>query len=146
MKQKSLEVVGAVVHGESDGGPAILAFRRRAEKSAGGKWEFPGGKVEHNETQTAALTREIYEELGIDIRVDELVHRASTVVDGRAIDLACYWVTAYQVPTESTDHDAITWVPLADLRALDWAEPDLPVLEVIEETLAEDSRGTFSDT
>lgn len=137
MKQGSLEVVGAVVRGYWRGEPAVLAFRRRQEKPAGGKWEFPGGKVEPDETQPAALAREVFEELGIEVSVGGLVKRACTFVSGREIDLACYWVTANEVPTESSDHDAIRWVTLANLRSLDWAKPDLPALDIVQVALAE---------
>lgn len=145
MKQESLEVVGAVVRGDVQGEPAVLAFRRRAERSAGGQWEFPGGKVERTETQPAALAREIHEELGIEISVGELVTRACTVVSGRVIDLACYWVTAHEVPTDSSDHDAIRWMTLANLRSLNWAKPDLPALDLVEEALIADLQGVQND-
>ena len=144
MKQDVLEVVGAVIRGDVDGAPAVLAFRRRAEKSAGGKWEFPGGKVEQTETQSVALAREIREELGIEVGVGPLVARARTPVGSRVIDLACYWVTVQEVPTESSDHDVIQWVTSADLRTLDWAEPDLPAVEVIEVAMSEDRGGAHN--
>jgi len=145
MKQDVLEVVGAVIRGDVDGAPAVLAFRRCAEKSAGGKWEFPGGKVEQTETQSAALAREIREELGIEICVGQLVARACTPVDSRVIDLSCYWVTVQEVPTESSDHDAIQWVTLANLCTLDWAEPDLPAVEAIEAAMSEGLGGAHNN-
>lgn len=135
MENKPIEVVGAVFRGEAQGTPAVLAFRRRLDKSAGGKWEFPGGKVEGRETQNSALVREIREELGINANVGELVVRASTEVGDRTIDLACYWATTVELPTTSSDHDAIQWVTVTNLRKMDWAEPDLPAVEAIETIL-----------
>ncbi|MFP3395958.1 (deoxy)nucleoside triphosphate pyrophosphohydrolase [Brevibacterium sp. H602] len=135
MEHSYLEVVGAVFSGDSQGEPAVLAFRRAADRSAGGKWEFPGGKVEPTETQPSALVREIREELGIKVSVGGLVARASTEVDGRVIDLACYWATANELPTASSDHDAIRWVTVSTLHEVDWAEPDLPAVEAIEAIL-----------
>lgn len=140
MENKPIEVVGAVFRGDAQGLPAVLAFRRRMDKSAGGKWEFPGGKVEGCETQVAALVREIREELGIRASVGELVVRASTEVGDRTIDLACYWAVSWDQPTISSDHDAIQWVTATNLRELDWAEPDLPAVEVIEEILTAELR------
>lgn len=139
MEHSSLEVVGAVFRGDPQGEPAVLAFRRRAGRSAGGKWEFPGGKVEPSETQPSALVREIREELGIKVSVGELVVRASTEVDGRIIDLACYWATANELPTTSSDHDAIRWVTVTSLREVDWAEPDLPAVNAIEAIMNSDA-------
>src|SRR5699024_7757307 len=137
MKQDVLEVVGAVIRGDVDGAPAVLAFRRCAEKSAGGKWEFPGGKVEQTETQSAALAREIREEIGIEICVDQLVARACTPVDSRVIDLSCYWVTVQIFPTAVIDHAAILWVTLSNLWTLDSAEPALADDEAIDVVMSE---------
>ncbi|GLB64144.1 (deoxy)nucleoside triphosphate pyrophosphohydrolase [Dietzia sp. NCCP-2495] len=122
---KTITVVGAVFSSSE----AVLAFRRNADRSAGGQWEFPGGKVEPNETPEEALRREILEELGLDVTVGPLIDRSSTVVGENTIDLACYHVSTDQYPTESSDHDKIVWQPLNKIDQLDWAKPDLPTIE-----------------
>lgn len=135
MTLKPLEVVGAVIRGEVGGKPAVLAFRRSRHKAAAGFWEFPGGKVEADETPEAALVREIREELGVQARVGQLVVRATTLANDRPIDLACYWVSVDTSPSESSDHDAIQWVRAHELRTLRWAEPDLPAISILETQL-----------
>lgn len=125
---KTITVVGAVFT-SNDG---VLAFRRSAGKAAAGKWEFPGGKVEANESPTQALQREILEELGIEIQVGQLIDRSSTVVGENTIDLACYHVESASFPSASSDHDSIVWQPLSSLRELDWAEPDWPTIAKLE--------------
>lgn len=122
-----ITVVGAIF----SRGEQILACRRAPHKAAAGKWEFPGGKVEGGEQPQVALARELEEELGIRAEVGELLVRETTPASGTAIDLACYWVTAAEAPVASADHDALIWVDRAEIASLDWAEPDLPAVELL---------------
>ena len=120
-----LEVVAAVMIRDA----RALACRRAPHKPGAGTWEFPGGKVEAGERHEAALVREIREELGIDVAVGALVDRSEVPVGDRVIDLACYRVAPLgPLPTASTDHDELRWVPLADLGDLGWSAPDLPAV------------------
>ncbi|MCJ1702777.1 (deoxy)nucleoside triphosphate pyrophosphohydrolase [Rathayibacter sp. VKM Ac-2926] len=123
-----LEVVAAVI--ESDG--RILACRRRPEKDAGGKWEFPGGKVEAGETHEQALAREIREELGVDIEVGDLLTTDVTITSTLTIRLSCFWAKLRgDHPTVSIDHDAMTWTPYAELADHEWAPADLPAVALL---------------
>lgn len=124
---KTITVVGAVFTNED----SVLAFRRSPERPAGGKWEFPGGKVEQGETPEEALQREIHEELGLQISVGRLIDRSSTVVGENTIDLACYLVDSEEYPSSSSDHDQIMWQPYPAIRDLDWAEPDVPAIDAL---------------
>lgn len=120
-----LRVVAAVIFD----GDRVLACRRRAEKSAGGKWEFPGGKIEVGELPAEALHREIAEELSTDIRVLGELTTDDTVVGDLTIRLICLRAELVgSPPSSSTDHDRMEWVAADDLKGLDWAEPDLPAV------------------
>ncbi len=113
-------------------GPHVLACRRRAEKDAGGKWEFPGGKVEPGESAADALAREIREELSVDIEVGDELTTDDTPVGARVIRLVCLRATlAGPRPIASTDHDRLAWMLPRDLDGLDWAEPDLPAVALL---------------
>lgn len=122
-----IEVVAAVFYRDGE----VLACRRAPGKSAAGKWEFPGGKIDDDETPEIALVREIREELEISISVDGLVDRTVTPVGDLDIDLACYLVSFTEVPTHSSDHDELRWIPVDALSSLDWAAPDLPAVEIL---------------
>lgn len=122
-----IEVVAAVFYRDGE----VLACKRAPGKSAAGKWEFPGGKIDDDETPELALAREIQEELGISISVDGLVDRTVTPVGDLDIDLACYLVSSAEVPSHSSDHDELRWLPVDALPSLDWAAPDLPAVAVL---------------
>lgn len=122
---KMLEVVAAVIQD----GDQFLVCRRRAGKAAGGRWEFPGGKVEDGESAADALRREIQEELAIGIRVLGELTTDDTLVGDVVIRLTCLRAELDGPrPIESTDHDSLAWVAADDLDQLDWAEPDLPAV------------------
>lgn len=120
-----IEVVAAVIEHEG----MFLACRRRPDKAAGGKWEFPGGKIEPGETNEAALVREIQEELGTAIDVIGPLRTDDTTVGNNIIRLVCLRAQLRgDVPTDSSDHDELRWVSRSDLSGLDWAAPDLPAV------------------
>jgi len=124
----ALQVVAAVII--RDG--RVLACRRNPDRSAGGLWEFPGGKVEAGESPEDALVREIREELRVDIEVGELIHRGVKRVGSVSVDLSSYAAKLTDaVPIDSTDHDALRWLGTGELPFLEWAIPDRPVVEVL---------------
>jgi mutator protein MutT len=79
--------VGAIIR--DDGGRLFLAQRGPKAQNERGLWEFPGGAVEFGETLRDALAREIYEEYGIVIRVEDLL----TVTDHILPDERQHWVS-----------------------------------------------------
>ncbi|MBT2484278.1 MULTISPECIES: (deoxy)nucleoside triphosphate pyrophosphohydrolase [unclassified Microbacterium] len=124
-RERVVEVVAAVI--EHDG--RVLACRRRPKKAAGGKWEFPGGKIEPHETPESALVREIQEELSIGIEVVSRLRTDETQVGDSVIRLICLRARLTgDAPTVSLDHDELRWLAPESLPELDWAAPDLPAV------------------
>ncbi|GAB3556296.1 (deoxy)nucleoside triphosphate pyrophosphohydrolase [Spelaeicoccus albus] len=120
-----ITVVGAIM--TRDG--KIFAARRNPDRSAGGLWEFPGGKIERAEQPEAALRREVDEELGIRVRVGALASRHTTTVGTALIDLACYWAQlGSDDPKSSTDHDEMGWFTPEQLYSLKWSPADVPII------------------
>jgi len=127
-----VRVVGAIIRRDN----TVFAARRNPERSAGGLWEFPGGKIEPDETPEQALRRELLEELSIDVSVGALVDRSVSEISGLVIELSCYATTLRGPdPTSSTDHDALHWVDLDRLHTLGWAPGDVPIIERLPKLL-----------
>ena len=115
-----IRVVCAVVVRD---GHVFVARRGPAMRHAG-TWEFPGGKVEADEDDAAALVRELAEELAWRVRVGARVGEGTT---GR-VHLVGYLCEAEGEPRPG-EHDTVAWVLPAELPALEWAPADGPVVE-----------------
>ncbi|MEZ5552364.1 MAG: (deoxy)nucleoside triphosphate pyrophosphohydrolase [Pseudomonadales bacterium] len=119
-----INVVCAII--ERDG--KILVAKRPSDKSMGGKWELPGGKIEPGEDPQAAIAREIREELGCGLAVlAELAPHEHQYADFaiRLIPLLCRTTDGDPKPLE---HEEILWAGREELMRLDWAEADIPVV------------------
>ncbi|MEM1084257.1 MAG: (deoxy)nucleoside triphosphate pyrophosphohydrolase [Verrucomicrobiota bacterium] len=107
----------------------LLACRRPEGKHLGGKWEFPGGKVEDGEGATDALIRELAEELAI--RVETGLALEPVVHDyGRGpIRLIPFLCRIVEGEPTALEHAELRWCRANDLPSLDWAEADRPILD-----------------
>ncbi|WP_257440829.1 (deoxy)nucleoside triphosphate pyrophosphohydrolase [Nocardioides daeguensis] len=126
-----IDVVGAVIVQDS----LVLCAQRGPGGEAGGRWEFPGGKVEPGEDPRAALAREIHEELGCLVEVGDPVTTTRYVGSSVVIVLSTYWCRVVSGTPAPTEHAAIRWLPAAQLGELDWAPADLPAVAMVEGTL-----------
>ena len=107
----------------------VLVAQRSATQSLPLKWEFPGGKIEPGESQTEALVREIREELGVGITVGKAMTPVSYNYPEFSITLCpliCRLTSGKAAPHE---HAALAWCSADELRELDWAPADRPVME-----------------
>lgn len=115
----------------------VLAARRTTPPEAAGRWEFPGGKVETGESASAALVREIAEELGCTIEVDAWLAGAVPIGDTHELTVATARLVA-GVPTPH-EHDAVRWLAPEELDDVDWLDPDRPFLPELRERLLDGS-------
>ena len=121
----SIHVVAAVVRAQGN----YLCARRKPEKSMGGLWEFPGGKVEPGELPGTALARELVEELNLTVTVGE---KLGETITGIAPEILLEFYECEfpsQIEVQSTDHDLIVWLPREELLSLEWAPADLPFVQ-----------------
>lgn len=108
----------------------ILVGRRRADQPHALKWEFPGGKMEPQESAKAALTRELNEELGIDaLPGPELTRYEFTYPGKKPILLIFIEVNVWHGEIENRIFESLEWALPARLRDYDFLEGDAPFLE-----------------
>jgi 8-oxo-dGTP diphosphatase len=124
-----IDVVAAVLVNEEG---KILIARRKREKSLGGYWEFPGGKIEPGEDPKESLYRELMEEMNVEIEVGEYletnVHNYGTFI----IKLIAYFGKIKSGTMKLVDHDDVAWVSRSELKSFMFAPADLPFVEKLQ--------------
>jgi 8-oxo-dGTP diphosphatase len=121
---KSLLVACAII--EQDGN--VLAAQRSERMSLPLKWEFPGGKINDQESPEACLVREVMEELGLLVTVGRALPNASHAYNAFSVTLFPFLCTIAAGTLTLHEHKAVTWLPPDRLASLDWAAADLPII------------------
>ncbi len=107
----------------------VFAAKRGADMTNPHVWEFPGGKVETNESAEFCLKREIKEELSIEIQILQPLPVVKYQYPDFIIELfpfRCEWVAGNIFLKE---HSTADWFDPKQLLNLNWSEADLPVLK-----------------
>lgn len=125
-----IHVVAAVIHNPQG---EILCARRSETMTLPGYWEFPGGKVEQDETPAIALVREIREELRCEIVVGSYIEDTIYHYEEFTIRLETYFATIQGGTMTALEHSELKWVPWKNLRSLQWAPADIPAVERVME-------------
>lgn len=124
---KKVEVVAAIIQKDNK----IFCAQRNLSKSMGGKWEFPGGKIEIGETREEALVREIREELDSDIVVDKYLMTVEHDYPAFHITMHAYSCTLVKGELTLKEHNDSVWLSKEELLNLDWADADKPIVNII---------------
>ena len=136
LSRKHIHVVAALIfRTSSENTPQVLATQRGYGDFAGG-WEFPGGKIETNETPEDALVREIQEELAVNINVEKHVHTIEYDYPKFHLSMECF-ACKLEENQEITllEHKNAKWLDKKNLYSVDWLPADVDVLGKIEEML-----------
>lgn len=115
----------------------IFIGLRLPQGSMGGKWEFPGGKVEKGETCEQALIREFREEFETDIDVGEQIAHAQFMHKNEPVDLFAFrvYLKSDDILWVLSEHTAVKWVKLDEIPSLDFVDSDLLLLDQLKKKL-----------
>jgi len=124
---KHITVVAAVIEKQGK----ILCVQRGVSSLhyISEKWEFPGGKIELGETEEEALLREIKEELEMEIVVEKKIGTLTHQYPDFLLTMHAFHCTSKQEPT-LTEHIAFRWLNIRELKNIDWAAADVPVVRL----------------
>jgi 8-oxo-dGTP diphosphatase len=119
----------------SDGGKRILVAQRAQNAHQGGRWEFPGGKVEDGETVRRALARELLEELAIDIQHCEPLLTIEHDYTDKSVLLDVWWIAAFDGEPRGCEGQPLRWVDVSELGGLEFPEANVPIVAAISKKL-----------
>lgn len=128
---KHIEVVAAVIIHNNK----ILCVQRNHNKFdyISYKYEFPGGKVELDESQEQAIIREIQEELSLKIEIEKHLITVNHSYPDFKITMNTFLCNCLTKDIILHEHIDAKWLEVGELSILDWAAADIPIVEILKE-------------
>lgn len=109
-----------------------------AERLGGGPfhglWEFPGGKLRPGESARQALSRELAEELGIEVTESRALMKLRHEYPDRSVSIEFFIVSAWRKVPTGREGQALCWVHKNQLAEYDLLPADKPVLAALQQT------------
>lgn len=125
---KNILVVAALIKKDNN---VLIARRSTGDENVLGKWEFPGGKVEPNETEGHAIEREIKEEFELDIKANKYITNNVCEYPTKTVDLRLYECEYISGEFKLHNHSEYKWVNINELLNYDLALADIPLAKYI---------------
>ena len=125
---KELEITAGIIVKNNK----VLIGQRKFHDKFGGKWEFPGGKLENSEMPEDCIIRELKEELNINVIKFE--HFISYVQDFSSYKMIihAFLITEYAGDFQINDHEKIIWTNIEDLYSYDLLEADKEIVKKLQ--------------
>ena len=129
---KTIKVVAAIICNDMERKNKIFATARGYGDLKGG-WEFPGGKVEPDETPQQALKREIMEELSTEIKIGELIDTIEYDYPTVHLSMDCFWAEVITGQLELKEAEAAKWLTKDQLESVAWLPADITLIDKIRQ-------------
>lgn len=110
----------------------LLIDRRRQEGLLGGLWEFPGGKLEPQETVEACIRREIKEELGIEVEVGKQLIAVDHAYSHFKVTLNVHHCRHLSGEPQPIECDEVRWIELADIDEYPFPQGNVKIIEALK--------------
>ena len=127
---KTLNVVAAIIKKENK----ILATKRGYGEFIN-MWEFPGGKIENNETKEEALIREIKEELDCTIKPTKFALNLEYQYPTFYLKMDCFEAIIIEGTPKLLEHNDARWLTKQQLDQINWIPADIKVVNYLKETM-----------
>ena len=127
---KTVRVVAAVICDSIEEKKKIFSTARGYGDLKGG-WEFPGGKIEENETAKEAVIREIHEELGATVRVGDMIDTIEYDYPTFHLSMDCFWCEVISGELKLLEAEDAKWLSKNELDSVDWLPADITLIDKI---------------
>ena len=124
-QKKCIDVTCAIIYFKDK----ILVTQRSETMKLPLKWEFPGGKLEPNESEIDCIKREILEEINIKIEIDKKLSNSVFDYGSFQIKLIPFIANFVSGDIKLAEHKEYRLLDISELSNLDWAEADKPIVE-----------------
>ena len=133
--KKTVHVMVGVIWGKADKAKSILLAKRPDHLHQGGLWEFPGGKLEQGEEPRDALSRELKEELDIELLAANPLMDVSHDYGDKAVFLDIWQVNDFKGQEQGLEDQELRWVPLAELDQYAFPAANVAIVERLQQLL-----------
>lgn len=123
----NIEVVAAIIHKDN-----YFLATQRGYGEFEGMWEFPGGKIEINESKEEALIREINEELDTELRIDKYLCVVNYDYPNFHLTMYCYICSIVDGDIKLLEHKSAKWLRKDELNVVEWLPADIEVIEELK--------------
>ena len=134
---KTLNVVAAIIKKDNK----ILATKRGYGEFIN-MWEFPGGKIEPNETKEQALIREIKEELDCTIEPTKFALNLEYQYPTFYLKMDCFEAIITEGTPKLLEHNDAKWLAKSQLDEVNWIPADLTIIDYLKKTMEDQHEQT----